>query len=155
MGTQSEAQLITGLANVVARLRPQLITFNGSGFDLPVLRYRAMLNRLSLPCFSARPYFHRYSPDAVDLCDVLSSFGASKRASLQEICRSLGFMGKANGLEGSQVEELVQAGRITDVADYCCSDVVNTYRIWLTYELFCGRLSAKGYTQSDKAALAA
>jgi predicted PolB exonuclease-like 3'-5' exonuclease len=80
MGSRSEAQLILDLADVVGKLRPRLITFNGNGFDLPVLRYRAMLNRLSAPSFSLRPYFHRYSGDSVDLCDVLSSFGSSKKS---------------------------------------------------------------------------
>jgi len=53
-------------------LSPQLVTFNGSSFDLPVLRYRAMMHKVSAPGLLERPYFHRYAEDAVDLCDVLS-----------------------------------------------------------------------------------
>lgn len=56
-------------------------------------------------------------------------------------------------MDGSRVETLVEAGRIVDVAEYCRSDVINTYRVWLTYELFCGRLTPKGYAQSDAALL--
>jgi 3'-5' exonuclease len=50
-------------------MSPQLVTFNGNSFDLPVLRYRAMVHGVSAPGLSVRPYFHRYTEDAVDLCD--------------------------------------------------------------------------------------
>ena len=45
------------------------MTFNGSSFDLPVLRYRAMVHKVTAIGLSARPYFNRYTDDAVDLCD--------------------------------------------------------------------------------------
>jgi 3'-5' exonuclease len=61
---------------VFAELSPQLVTFNGNSFDLPVLRYRAMVHGVSAPGLSARPYFHRYTEDAIDLCDALSSFSS-------------------------------------------------------------------------------
>jgi predicted PolB exonuclease-like 3'-5' exonuclease len=50
------------------------VTFNGNGFDLPVLRYRAMIHSVSAPGLSFRQYFNRYTEDALGLCDVLSSF---------------------------------------------------------------------------------
>jgi 3'-5' exonuclease len=61
-------------------LSPQLVTFNGNSFDLPVLRYRAMVHGVSAPGLSTRPYFHRYSEDAIDLCDALSSFSPGGKA---------------------------------------------------------------------------
>ena len=60
----------------IAALSPQLVTFNGSSFDLPVLRYRAMVHGVAAPGLSVRQYFHRYTEDAIDLCDVLSSFSS-------------------------------------------------------------------------------
>src|SRR6266478_2327554 len=74
VGERTEKQLITAFCDKIAELSPQLVTFNGSSFDLPVLRYRAMIHGISAPGLSVRPYFHRYTDDAVDLCDVLSSF---------------------------------------------------------------------------------
>jgi 3'-5' exonuclease len=53
---------------------PQLVTFNGNGFDLPVLRYRAMIHAISAPGLAERSYFNRHTEDALDLCDALSSF---------------------------------------------------------------------------------
>src|SRR5262249_38882254 len=85
-------------------LSPQLVTFNGNSFDLPVLRYRAMVHGVSAPGLSARPYFHRYTEDAVDLCDVFSSFSPHGKASLHEISRVMGLPGKPKGFDGSEVE---------------------------------------------------
>jgi 3'-5' exonuclease len=77
-----------------------------------------MLHPIAPPGLSCRPYFHRYTDDAVDLCDVLSSFGRTK-ATLHEISGMLGFAGKASGIDGGQVEQLVAEGRIAEVAAYC------------------------------------
>jgi predicted PolB exonuclease-like 3'-5' exonuclease len=125
----------------IAALSPQLVTFNGSSFDLPVLRYRAMVHGVTAPGLSARPYFHRYTEDAVDLCDVLSSFSSQGKATLHELCRVMGLPGKPDGISGAEVEKYYRDGHIREIAEYCESDVVNTYRVWLRYELFRGRLS--------------
>ena len=74
VGERSEKTLIASFVDRIAELTPQLVTFNGASFDLPVLRYRAMVNGVSARGLSLRPYFNRYTEDAIDLCDVLSSF---------------------------------------------------------------------------------
>ena len=84
---RSEKELIASFVDRIAELTPQLVTFNGSSFDLPVLRYRAMVNGISAPGLASRPYFNRYTEDAVDLCDVLSSFSPQGKATLHEMCR--------------------------------------------------------------------
>ena len=94
IGERSEKQLISTFVDKIAELRPQLVTFNGSSFDLPVLRYRAMINEVSAPGLSSRPYFNRYTEDAFDLCDVLSSFAPHTKASLNELSRIMGLPGK-------------------------------------------------------------
>src|SRR5215212_11006696 len=71
---RTEAELIQTFVDRIAEYRPQLVTFNGSSFDLPVLRYRAMINRVSAPGLHARNYWNRYTEDALDLCDALASF---------------------------------------------------------------------------------
>jgi predicted PolB exonuclease-like 3'-5' exonuclease len=62
-------ELITAFCDKIAELSPQLVTFNGNSFDLPVLRYRAMVHGIYARGLSARPYFHRHTEDAIDLCD--------------------------------------------------------------------------------------
>jgi 3'-5' exonuclease len=66
VGERSEKELITAFVDKITELKPQLVTFNGSSVDLPVLRYRAMIHKVPAIGLSARPYFHRYTDDAVD-----------------------------------------------------------------------------------------
>jgi 3'-5' exonuclease len=149
IGERTEKELISSFVAKIAELCPQLVTFNGSSFDLPVMRYRAMVNGVSAPGLSSRPYFNRYTEDAIDLCDVLSSFSPHTKASLHELCRVMGLPGKPDGLSGADVETYFREGRIKEIADYCESDVVNTYRVWLRYELFRGRLSDESFGASE------
>jgi predicted PolB exonuclease-like 3'-5' exonuclease len=130
-------------ARAMTKFAPQwaTVTFNGSSFDLPVLRYRAMVHGVAAPGLALRPYFHRYTEDAVDPCDVLSSFSPQGKATLHEMWRVMGLPGKPDGMRGADVEQYYRDGRIREIAEYCETDVVNTYRVWLRYELFRGRLS--------------
>jgi predicted PolB exonuclease-like 3'-5' exonuclease len=149
IGERTEAELISAFVERVGQLRPQLITFNGHRFDLPVLRYRAMVNRVSAGGLQVRPYFHRFSDDALDLCDALGSFSPGARVKLDELGKILGLTGKPEGLDGSRVEEIVLAGKIEQVARYCESDVLNTFRVWLVYELFRGSITVKELEWSE------
>jgi predicted PolB exonuclease-like 3'-5' exonuclease len=108
-----------------------------------------MVNRVSAAGLQARPYFHRYTEDALDLCDVWASYGSGARVKLDEISKILGLPGKPRGIDGSQVEALVNAGRIDEVARYCESDVLTTYRVWLVYELFRGTITPKQLEWSE------
>lgn len=143
IGERPEAKLISDFVDKIGMLRPQLVTFNGHSFDLPVLRYRAMVNRVSAGGLQVRPYFHRYADDALDLCDVLGSYVLGSKVKLDEVSKILGLTGKPEGVDGSRVEEMVLAGRVEEVARYCESDVLNTYRVWLVYELFRGSITAE------------
>jgi predicted PolB exonuclease-like 3'-5' exonuclease len=149
VGDRTEKELISAFVAKIDTLKPQLVTFNGSGFDLPVLRYRAMVNEVSAPGLSARPYFNRYTEDALDLCDVLASFNPQCRASLDEISKVMGFPGKPDGIAGSEVESYFHDGKIQEIAAYCESDVINTYQVWLRHELFRGRLDQSKYEQCE------
>jgi predicted PolB exonuclease-like 3'-5' exonuclease len=149
---RSEKELISAFVDKIEELSPQMVTFNGCSFDLPVLRYRAMIHSLSAPGLSGRAYYHRFTEDAVDLCDVLASYSHGGKAKLDELSRIMGLEGKPEGMSGSEVEAYFRAGRIKEIADYCRSDVINTYRLWLRYELFRGRLSSEQFTFSDAGA---
>ena len=89
---------------------------------------------------ATEPYGYGYSPAAQE---------RHARVSLQELARVLGLLGKPAGIDGSQVETFANEGRFAEIADYCRSDVVNTYRAWLRYELFCGRLSEEAHGESE------
>jgi len=149
IGERTESDLIESFISRIGELRAQLITFNGHSFDLPVLRYRAMINRVFGAGLQVRPYFHRYSEDALDLCDVFGSYSPGTRIKLDEICKIVGLPGKPKDIDGSEVEAMVQAGRIAEVAQYCESDVLNTYRLWLIYELFRGFITVEQLGASE------
>jgi len=149
IGERSEADLISAFAEKVGQLKAQLVTWNGHSFDLPVLRYRAMVNRIPAAGLQVRQYFHRYTEDAIDLCDVLGSYAPGGKVKLDEVSKILGLSGKPEGIDGSRVEEMVLAGQIEEVARYCESDVLNTYRVWLIYELFRGAINTSELAWSE------
>lgn len=150
-GDTSERELIQGFVDRLVPGAPRLVTFNGHTFDLPVLRYRAMMHAVGAPGLVARAYFDRTGSDMIDLCDLLSAQERHARVSLDELARVLGLPGKPDGVDGQAVEGLFAAGKHAEIAAYCTSDVVNTYRCWLRYELFCGRLDAAAFAASEKA----
>jgi 3'-5' exonuclease len=147
---RGEAGLIQSFVDKIETLRPQLITYSGASFDLPVLRYRGMINQVSAPGLESRRYFYRYGTDALDLCDVLACFDAREKVSLNDLCRALGYPGKPVDIDGSQVARYVEEGRIAEVAAYCETDVVSTFRVWLTYELFRGALTQEQFRASEE-----
>ena len=112
VGERAEKELITSFVERIAELTPQLVTFNGSSFDLPVLRYRAMTHSIAALGLSARPYFNRYTEDAIDLCDVLSSFMPAGEITLHELCRVMGLSGKPIGIDGGEVEKYFEASEL-------------------------------------------
>jgi len=109
-----------------------------------------MINHVSAPGLASRLYFNRYTEDALDLCDALSSFSTHAKTSLNEMSKVMGLPGKPDGIDGSAVHRFFLAGNIKEIAHYCETDIVNTYQIWLRYELFRGRLNHHGYEASER-----
>ncbi len=136
-----------------------LVTFNGRGFDLPVLETRALKYALSLPRYFAagqsRSTYrgNRYS-DAyhIDLCDLLSNFGAAfRRSSLDLLAKLIGLPGKYT-IEGEDVEYLYRQGRQKEINQYCTTDVLQTFVLFLRVELLRGRLDPAAYGRAIAAA---
>lgn len=134
--------------------RPCLVSWNGRGFDLPVLRYRAMLHGLSAaPLFRAGDrwanYNSRYSLDwHCDLLEATSEFGAAARCRMDEVAALVGAPGKV-GIDGSQVDALYRAGDVAAIRAYCETDVVNTYLIYLRWALLTGQTTPEGLAAAE------
>ena len=93
IGQRTERELIELFVHKIAQAAPQMVTYNGGNFDLPVLRYRAMIHEVFAPGLHNRAYFHRYTDDNVDLCDVLSSFSYGAKVKLDELSPDHGIAG--------------------------------------------------------------
>ncbi|MDE2219503.1 MAG: 3'-5' exonuclease [Gammaproteobacteria bacterium] len=149
-----EAGLITRFFDGIEKYTPDLVSWNGGGFDLPVLHYRALKAGVRAPrywetgdedsSFRYNNYLSRYHWRHLDLMDVLSSFQGRARASLADMAALLGLPGKL-GFSGAQVWDAVLAGQLEAVRNYCETDVLNTYLVLLRFELFRGRLDAADY----------
>lgn len=136
VGETPEAEILALFERTVAqRPAPVLAGFNSSGFDLPVLRYRAIATGVPMPSLhggNGRDYGYRYGRDHLDLADRLSGFRASPMPSLAEACALIGLTAKA-GMDGSEVEPAMAAGRGAEVAAYCETDVAATWLLLLRY----------------------
>jgi 3'-5' exonuclease len=148
-----ERQLLQGFFQYFERLRPRLVSFNGRGFDLPVLKYRAMVHGISAPWLHQagdkwNSYTSRYSWDwHCDLMDQLSDYGASARVKLNEVCSVLGLPGKF-GVDGSKVAQMVDDGEVEAVREYCETDVLNTYLVYLRTMLHRGLMDVDGHDRA-------
>ena len=152
----SERELIERFFAGLDRYSPTLVSWNGGGFDLPVLHYRALFHGIAAPrywetgdeesSFRWNNYLNRFHSRHTDLMDVLAGYQARANAPLSEIATMLGFPGKL-GMHGGLVWDSVLAGNIIDVRNYCETDVLNTYLIYLRFDLIRGRLSASEYAR--------
>jgi hypothetical protein len=135
-GDTPEAEILALFERTLSqRPAPVLAGFNTGGFDLPVLRYRAIACGVAMPSLNGangRNYGYRYGKDHVDLADLLSGFRASPMPSLAEAAALIGLTAKA-GMHGADVEPAMAAGRGAEVATYCETDVAATYLVLLRY----------------------
>lgn len=149
-----EKDLIQRFFDGLDRYTPTLVTWNGSGFDLPVIHYRALLHRISAPRywevgeqdsnFRFNNYLNRFQWRHTDLMDVLAGYQMRSAAPLDEIATMLGFPGKM-GMSGDKVWETFLLGDVRAIRDYCETDVLNTWLVYLRFELMRGHLNADEY----------
>jgi len=137
----SEAELLARFDRALTS-GPLLVGFNTLGFDLPVLRYRALTLGVPMPNLhgaSGADYLHRFGRAHLDLMDRLSGFRASPTPSLAECCALLGLPLKA-GMDGERVEALWEAGESARIAAYCRADVAATWLLLLRWWVATGAL---------------
>jgi 3'-5' exonuclease len=147
-----EAELVQRFFDGIDRYTPDLVSWNGGGFDLPVLHYRAMRWGVSAPrywetgaedqSFRFNNYLSRYHWRHVDVMDVVSGYQARARASLASVAGLLGLPGKL-GFSGAQVWDVWLAGDLNGIRRYCETDVLNTWLVYLRFERMRGRLTAE------------
>lgn len=123
----------------VDRLLPKggtSVSFNGRGFDLPVLQIQAMAaGQFALDGLSHHTHAHRYGPHHCDLADQFSGYGGTRRVGLAEICAALDIPVKTS-THGSEVGDLWRASDTEAITRYVEEDVIATYLVWLHWAAF-------------------
>ena len=156
---EPEGALIQRFYEGIEKYSPQLVSWNGGGFDLPVLHYRSLVHGVQARRywdmgdedreFRYNNYIGRYHTRHLDLMDLLSMYQLRASAPLDEVAQLLGFPGKL-GMGGAQVWESYQRGEIGAIRNYCETDVVNTYLVFLRFQLMRGALTREAYEQETE-----
>ena len=146
-----EQEIVQRFYDGIDKYTPTLVSWNGGGFDLPVLHYRSLLHGIAAPrywengatdnSFRWNNYLSRFHERHTDLMDVIAGYQPRASAPLDEVATMLGFPGKM-GMHGSKVWQAYQDGDIKGIRDYCETDVLNTYLVYLRYEMIRGNLTA-------------
>lgn len=149
----SEEEIVRGFFAYLKKKTPRLVSFNGKNFDLPVLKYRAMKYEIEAAWLYKsgdkwNNYNQKYSLDwHCDLADAFSDFGASSRIKMNEVCACLNLPGKT-GVDGSMVQEYFDQGRLQEIRDYCETDVINTFLLYLSYQHHTGSMTKEAFFKS-------
>ncbi|PAF41921.1 3'-5' exonuclease [Helicobacter sp. 11S02596-1] len=159
---QQEENLIGDFLKFFNKSQPKLVSFNGRGFDLPALMLRAMRYNLNATAYYEQDnvafnkskwenYRQRFSERFhTDLLESLGHFGMVRHLKLDSVCAMLNIPGKYD-MSGDLVykvyydESKSQAEKMAKIDEYCQSDVLNTYWVYLKYELLKGELTLEDY----------
>jgi predicted PolB exonuclease-like 3'-5' exonuclease len=149
-----EGELIQRFYDGIDRYTPQLVSWNGGGFDLPVLHYRGLIHGVKAgrywdmgddnKDFKWNNYISRYHPRHCDLMDLLALYQPRANAPLSDLAQLAGLPGKL-GMTGAEVWAAHQAGRLAEIRNYCETDVVNTYLLHLRFQLMRGSVDDDRY----------
>jgi len=153
----SEGRVIQTFFNTLEKHVPQLVSWNGGGFDLPVLHYRGLRHGVVADkywCmgeeggfdsreFKYNNYISRYHSRHLDLMDLLAMYQPKNNAPLDAMAKLCGFPGKL-GMDGSQVYAAFLEGKIEEIRRYCETDVMNTYLLYCRFQkMRCGLTEAE------------
>lgn len=153
---RSEGKVIQTFFNTLEKHTPQLVSWNGGGFDLPVLHYRGLMHGAVADRywdmgeddreFKWNNYISRYHHRHLDLMDLLAMYQPKNNAPLDAMAKLCGFPGKL-GMDGSAVYPAFLAGRTDEIRCYCETDVMNTYLLYCRFQKMRGGLLEKEYEQ--------
>ncbi len=152
----SEGKVVQTFFNSIEKHQPQLVSWNGGGFDLPVLHYRGLRHGVEANRYwdmgeddrehKWNNYISRYHMRHLDLMDLLAMYTPKNNAPLDALAKLCGFPGKL-GMDGSQVYAQYLDGRLEDIRRYCETDVMNTYLVYCRFQKMRGGFTAAEYEQ--------
>lgn len=147
---ESERERIAKFLDFLQKKKPLLVSYNGRGFDLPMLMMRAMKYNLNAAAYydikdKWSNYRARYDiTHHIDLLEQFCEFGATSRMGLNEVCNCLALPGKTS-VSGEDVLELFYQNKTAQINEYCESDTLNTYWLFLKFSLLRGAISVESY----------
>jgi predicted PolB exonuclease-like 3'-5' exonuclease len=151
-----EARIVQQFFSSIDKRVPQLVSWNGGGFDLPVLHYRGLMHGVVASKywdfgeddreFKFNNYISRYHHRHLDLMDLLALYQPRANAPLDAMAKLCGLPGKL-GMDGAAVHAAWLQGRIDDIRRYCETDVMNTYLLYCRYQLMRGGLTTPEHEQ--------
>ncbi len=152
----SEGKVVQTFFHSVEKHQPQLVSWNGGGFDLPVLHYRGLRHGVEASKYwdlgeddreyKWNNYISRYHMRHLDLMDLLAMYSPKNNAPLDALAKLCGFPGKL-GMDGSQVYSQYLQGRLEDIRRYCETDVMNTYLVYCRFQKMRGGFTEAEYEQ--------
>ena len=155
-GISQEGRLIQSFFNSLEKHVPQLVSWNGGGFDLPVLHYRGLRHGVVASKywdmgeddreFKWNNYIGRYHMRHLDLMDLLAMYQPRACAPLDAMAKLCGFPGKL-GMDGSAVYPAYLRGEVEDIRRYCETDVMNTYLLYCRFQKMRGGFTEAEYEQ--------
>lgn len=149
-----EPTMLSKLVGIVRKHRPDLVTFNGRKFDMPVITARCMQHGIAFPERFARDVNYRFTDAGhFDVADFLTDYGAGRQASLDAWAKMIGMPGKLD-CNGSDVAQMMADGKLADVQAYCMADVAQTHAVRLRLELV-RSMSPKAYIAAIESLLKA
>lgn len=150
----NEGDIIRRFFEGIDKYTPQIVSWNGGGFDLPVLHYRGLIHGIQCARywdqgeddkdFKWNNYISRYHSRHLDLMDLLAMYTGRANAPLDDLAKLIGLPGKL-GMDGSKVWESYQQGKLAEIRNYCETDVVNTYLVFARFQLMRGQFSRARY----------
>ena len=154
-----EREIVQRFFDGIEKYTPQLVSWNGSSFDLPVLHYRALIHGIAGCCywdlgegnrdFKFNNYISRFHTRHIDLMDVLAGYVNRAWAPLDEVAQLCGLPGKL-GMDGSQVYAAWKRGEIEAIRNYCETDVANTYALFQRFQMIRGLLTPEAYARENE-----
>ncbi len=125
--------------------RPRLVSFNGRGFDMPLLELCAFRYGIAIPDWFAedarnfdQPRYRYNTAAHFDLHEWLTNSGASRfNGGLSLAANLIGKPGKMD-VAGHMVQDLWDADRKAQIHDYCRGDVLDTYFVFLRSRVVAG-----------------
>ena len=143
---EAEATMVRTFWERLERFPGTLVSFNGRGFDLPVLELQALKHGCRIPRYFRGRARYRYSDEGhYDLYDFLTNYGVHRlQGGFDALAKLIGLPGKT-GMDGSMVQQYWEAGRLDDIHRYCRTDVVQTYFLFLRVELLRGHVTQEQY----------